>query len=936
MPANEQQPPNAREASGNATHTTLRTLPQQLMPKVDELLQRRWARGVLLSLFVIPLAFLLGPSFSQNTANLASQLKVGERADANIKATRDFDYLPTKEQLEKQRLAAAKASLPIFDHHTDQGAILLSRITGAFRAMTAALAAEQKREDAAAKPKPAVTATPDRGKAAARKAAARKGAQKPPRKLAKAKPAPAKASATSKAAMPPELDLEALRKRFANLLQTEVSPTTFERLYKARFSGDVRSAIALLVGPAMDLIVISHRGALQPFLGRPITVRHLVGGRAGSRGEEKIANFNRIRDLQQIKEQIRHQVNVHGAKLGVELRKAVVELVEGYVVPNLAFNPAETGRRKDQAREAVKARPLHYVRGQVLIRDGEPITKDDVRVVAAMMRTYQGVNIFQVLVGVGLFALIVLVTVFLFGANQFKRFTMTPRDLLMMGAVLIGMLALTRGVVGLVGAKHLGIARYLLPVAGGAMLVRLLVTAEAAALFAVVASAFAGLLVERSLGLTMFYLVTSLAASYGVLEVQSRSAVLRAGLMAGLLGGATVFCLQLFGGQLVFKTLVLSSLAAVAGGLLAAFTALALLPAIEWVFAYTTDISLLELANLNHPLLRELMLRAPGTYHHSMVVGNLAEAGCEAIGANGLLARVAAYYHDVGKMKNAAYFAENFRTGENPHNRLKPSMSSLIIRSHVKDGIEMMREHGIPEPVIETASQHHGTALIAFFYHKALEQKDEEEDILEADYRYPGPKPQSREAGVIMVADGVEAAARSLGEPTDDRLQAVVQRIINTQFTDGQLDHCDLTLRDLHLIAKSFLQVLSGIYHARPTYPWQRQETRGRKRDTTRHRAAERPRTQENPAIPEGAAAETEAKADPTPARGSRGRKAEANGKAAAPQPKKDAPLKRVATAPNDQRELDGEGAGEAAGKSGDAGEDQKESSPDIKRLGLN
>lgn len=932
MAANEQQPPSAREASGNATHTTLRTLPQQLMPKVDELLQRRWARAALLSLFVIPLAFLLGPSFSQSTANLASQLKVGERADANIKATRDFDYQPTKEQVEKQRLAAAKASLPVFDHHTDQGAILLSRITGAFRAMTAALAAEQKREDAAKQPKPVPASAPER-KAGGRNVAPRKNVRKPARvKLAKAKPVPAKTAV--KTLVAPKLDLEALRKRFANLLQTEVSQATFERLYKARFSGDVRSAIALLVGPAMDLIVISHRGALQPFLGKPITVRHLVGGRAGSRGEEKISNFNRIRDLQQIKEQIRHQINVHGAKLGAELRKAVVELVEGYVVPNLAFNPAETARRKDLAREAIKVRPLHYVRGQVLIRDGEPITKDDVRVVAAMLRTYEGVNIFQVIVGIGLFALIVLVTVFLFGTNQFKRFTMTPRDLLMMGAVLIGMMALTRGVVGLVGAKHLGIARYLLPVAGGAMLVRLLVTAEAAALFAVVASGFSGLLVERSLGLTLFYLVTSLAASYGVLQVQSRSAVLRAGLMAGLLGGATVFCLQLFGGQLVFKTLVLSSLAAVAGGLLAAFTALALLPAIEWVFAYTTDISLLELANLNHPLLRELMLRAPGTYHHSMVVGNLAEAGCEAIGANGLLARVAAYYHDVGKMKNAAYFAENFRSGENPHNRLKPSMSSLIIRSHVKDGIEMMREHGIPEPVIETASQHHGTALIAFFYHKALEAKDDEEDILEADYRYPGPKPQSREAGVIMVADGVEAAARSLGEPTDDRLQAVVQRIINTQFTDGQLDHCDLTLRDLHLIAKSFLQVLSGIYHARPTYPWQRQETRGRKRETTRHKAAERPRTQENPAIPEGGA-EVEAKADPTPARGNRGRKGDANGKAAT-QPKKEAPLKRVATAPNDQRELDGEGPGEAAGKSGDAGEAAPESSPDIKRLGLN
>ena len=204
---------------------------------------------------------------------------------------------------------------------------------------------------------------------------------------------------------------------------------------------------------------------------------------------------------------------------------------------------------------------------------------------------------------------------------------------------------------------------------------------------------------------------------------------------------------------------------------------------------------------------------------------------------------VACNYHDVGKMKNAAYFAENFRGGDNPHNRLKPSMSALIIRSHVKDTIEMMREHGIPEAVIDTASQHHGTSLIAFFYHKALEARTDEDDVVrEQDYRYPGPKPQTREAGIIMLADGVEAAARSLSEPTPDRLRALVQRIINARFTDGQLDQCDLTLRDLHSIAKQFLQVLSGIYHQRPTYPGQKEdeqrratESMGRKRRVESH-----------------------------------------------------------------------------------------------------
>ncbi|PID38207.1 MAG: hypothetical protein CSB49_06780, partial [Proteobacteria bacterium] len=870
---------------------------------------------------------------------LTSGLKVGARAETNIKATRDFDYFPSKEQLEKQRGEAAKAVLPVFDHHSDQGALLLARITQAFRAMNTALAE-------------------------ARKAAATKNLSKDG-KAGKAKEGPASKGDGKKAdtllVENPKVDEAELLKRFSNLLQTNVETQTFATLHRARFSPDVQAAVVALVASAMDKLVISHKGALQPFKSRPIKVRRVVQGRPQPGGEEKLTNFNRIKDLEQVKTLVRHQANVHASKLKPSQRKAVVALVECILVPNLAYDPAETAVRKDEARAAIRKRPLHFVKGQILIRDGDPITKDKMHIVSAMALTYKRVNFAQVIIGVGLFALVLLVTVYRYAANQFQRFNMTARDLLMMGAILVGMLALTRGVVGLVGAKHLGIAHYILPVAGGAMLVRLLVTAEAAALFAVVAAGLTGLLIDRSLELTFFYLVTGLAASFGVLRVQSRSTVLRAGLVAGLLGAATVFCLQLFGGQIVAKTLILSCFGAVAGGLLAAFTALALLPVIEWVFAYTTDISLLELANLNHPLLRELMLRAPGTYHHSMVVGNLAEAGCEAIGANGLLARVAAYYHDVGKMKNAAYFAENFRSGDNPHNRLKASMSSLIIRSHVKDGIEMMRDHGIPEPVIETASQHHGTALIAFFYHKALEQKDDEEEVLEADYRYPGPKPQSREAGVIMVADGVEAAARSLGEPNDDRLRAVVQRIINTQFTDGQLDQCDLTLRDLHMIAKSFLQVLSGIYHARPTYPWQRRDDpRGRKRETTRHKAIER----EDPSGEQQLEGEVEAdnkaqRADSGKQQGVSGAKAQAakrgrSGDRREPEKKAgqgrrrrqtpSAGMKTVARkgeakdgkAAADNRKPTSERSGEEPAGSSNTSEVAQESSPDLKRLGLN
>ena len=876
-----------KESAPQDATTALRALPQRLMPKVDSFLRVRWVQIAFVSLLVFALAVVLGPSYSARSRTMAQTLKEGERASANIKATRDFKYFPSKEQLDRERDEAERRVGPVFDHHDDSASLLLSRVTRAFRAMSAIYA-------------------PGADESEAQPRAARSGGLAPKAERRTTLPASAPARGA-----PKPLDDEASRRRFANLLQLDVDAQTFARLKKAKFSAEVQYSVMVLIGSALEQLVISHRGALAPFRGKSITVRHMIGGRPGNKGERIMSSLNSVRDLREVKEQSRRKASVHASKLSAPVREAVAELVEGLLVPNLVYNPAETQRRKEAAVALITSRPLAFVRGQVLIRDGDPITKEHLRIISAMELTLAGVNIVQVLIGLALFVLVVLVTLYRFASQQFARFRLHGRDVIVAGSLLLGTLVLTRGVLSLVGSQHLGIARYMLPVAAGTMLVRLVATAEAAALFGVVASAFTALLVDSSLGLALFYLVTSLAGAYGVATVQSRGTLLRAGMMAGFLGGTTVLCLLLFGGQILPRELILGVLAGVAGGMLSAFVVLALLPVLEWLFAYTTDISLLELANLNHPLLRDLMLRAPGTYHHSMVVGSLAEAACEAIGANGLLARVASYYHDVGKMKNAAYFAENFRTDENPHNRLKPSMSALIIRSHVKDGIEMMREHGIPELVIETASQHHGTALISYFYHKALEQKDPEEDIAEADYRYPGPKPQSREAGVIMVADGVEAAARSIGESNDDRLRAVVQKIINTQFTDGQLDQCDLTLRDLHLIARSFLQVLRGIYHARPTYPWQQ-----RAKDETRKKAATRR---------EGTGGHVAvSREDGAPAKGGRKEASETANEAT--------PGKEAAAQPEPQGAGRGAGAAQPESESGAA----TESSQDIKRLGLN
>jgi putative nucleotidyltransferase with HDIG domain len=236
------------------------------------------------------------------------------------------------------------------------------------------------------------------------------------------------------------------------------------------------------------------------------------------------------------------------------------------------------------------------------------------------------------------------------------------------------------------------------------------------------------------------------------------------------------------------------------------------------MFGYTTDIKLLELANLDRPILRKLMLEAPGTYHHSVVVGSLVEAAADAVGANPLLAKASGYYHDVGKIKKPLYFIENQAGGENKHDKLAPSMSSLILIAHVKDGVEIARHHKLGRAIIDIIQQHHGTSLIAYFYEKASQLKGTD-DVKMEHFRYPGPRPQTKEAGLVLLADAVEAASRSLENPTPARIKGLVQKIINKLFLDGQLNECELTLRDLHEIARSFNKILTGIHHHRIEYP---------------------------------------------------------------------------------------------------------------------
>jgi putative nucleotidyltransferase with HDIG domain len=256
------------------------------------------------------------------------------------------------------------------------------------------------------------------------------------------------------------------------------------------------------------------------------------------------------------------------------------------------------------------------------------------------------------------------------------------------------------------------------------------------------------------------------------------------------------------------------------GGVISGIIVAGITPLFEAFFDYSTDIKLLELANLNQPIFQKMIMEAPGTYHHSIIVASLVEAAAEAIGANPLLARVSAYYHDVGKTKKPQYFIENQRNGENRHDRLSPKMSGLIITSHVKDGCEIAAKAKLGKQITNIIREHHGTSLVSYFYEKAKRDKDASiRSLPENDFRYAGPKPQSKEAGLVLLADVVEASSRALSAPTPARIKNLVRERIEKVFMDGQLDECEITLRDLNKIAEHFTRILNGIFHQRIDYP---------------------------------------------------------------------------------------------------------------------
>jgi putative nucleotidyltransferase with HDIG domain len=462
-------------------------------------------------------------------------------------------------------------------------------------------------------------------------------------------------------------------------------------------------------------------------------------------------------------------------------------------------------------------------KGEVIVREGERINADHLSRIA-VYNTLERREVFAVTKFAAVFILLFLLIAILYEYSEknIKKFYLSKKDLIFCSVFTVFCVALVKSfhlIFESYAQNRLEDLFYIIPVFVFAMVVRIVLFSEIAIIFSLVYSAALAFSFDGSLRIFLYTFAGSILGAYFSGKCENRNTILRAGIFTAFLMCLFMLAADVFTGR-SSGSVALRVAFVIVNGIAGSFIVLGLLPVIESLFDYTTDIKLLELANLEHPLLGDMMLNAPGTYHHSIVVGSLSKAAAEAIGAHPLLTRVAAYYHDIGKLKMPHYYIENRTGSEDAHAGITPNMSALIIMSHVKEGVELAKEYRLGRRLTDIIQQHHGTSLTSFFYTKAKGKEDPLLHVIEEkDFRYPGPKPQTKEAGIIMLADAVEAASRVLEDPTPKRIENHVQRIIEGIFLDGQLDDCELTLKDLHAIQKSFITILIGIFHHRIEYP---------------------------------------------------------------------------------------------------------------------
>ncbi len=509
-----------------------------------------------------------------------------------------------------------------------------------------------------------------------------------------------------------------------------------------------------------------------------------------------------------------------------ELKNIGGQLVKSILKPNRVIDEEATAKKREEAYND-NANVVKIKKDSRIISFGDIVTTDKLELLEELnLLETNGKYDYFFSAGILLIILFLVALTALFLKKYNRNIYNSRKDLILICLIVTIILVLARYLFtfydGLV-----------IPIFVGTMLVSILLNVETAVVINCALTIGISIMSKGNIKFLYLGLICGVISAFLVSKANQRSRMSMNGVLLGLINVAFIVCID-FIGKSDLNTILRDSLVVFLNGLVSMILTIGFLPFLESAFNIVTPLKLMELSNPNHPLLKRLLIEAPGTYHHSLMVGNLAEIATEDLGGNALLARAGAYFHDVGKLKRPDFFKEN-QLAENPHDRMTPNLSSLVITSHTKDGLDIAAKYKLPQVIRDIIKQHHGTTLVAYFYHKALKGESDVE-VKQENYRYEGPKPQTREAAVVMLADSVEAAVRSMTDKTEAKMEALIKKIIKDKLDDGQLDNCQLTLNDLDKVANSFMKVLSGYFHAREQYPEIKEASTG---DHTREHSGE-------------------------------------------------------------------------------------------------
>ncbi|MDR2459894.1 MAG: HDIG domain-containing protein [Deltaproteobacteria bacterium] len=592
-----------------------------------------------------------------------------------------------------------------------------------------------------------------------------------------------------------------------------------ERARAAHFSERLERSVTWLTVELLSQGLRADDPAYSLFYGKTVNV-----SRSGA-GPSPVS-FDAILTLSRARNLVAPKAILLATDYAEDSGDLTIDLTMALLRPNLILD--SSALEEDRLRAIASVEPVEHrlSAGQIIVREGEIISPLDELLLKALSGESDPFAWTKRTIG-----LLIILMVFLAVTQSIANLEKTqggPKESILMTVLLLMYVLMTWASIRLgegmaKGFDFIEVHTIFLamPIPAAAMLAVIFLGNRRAIPLAFLGSILAATIAPLETFAAFIYLCNgTLISILHLRHISERGRFIPSALMCGLVNALTIIGLALMNGNLFLKPFTYDLVAAILSGLLSGILASGLVPLFELLMGFTTNLKLMELGNLNRPLLRELMLAAPGTYHHSVIVGSMVEAAAEAIGANPHLARVGAYYHDIGKIKKPLYFIEN-QSGENRHDSLTPTMSVLLLVGHVKDGVDIALANKLPRQVVDIVEQHHGTSLMSYFYHKAQENRGPHDplEINESDFRYPGPKPASKEAGLVMLADICEAATRTLTEPTPMKIRELVRTLVNRSFDDGQLDSSCLVLKDLTVTMEVFTNILVGIYHHRVVYP---------------------------------------------------------------------------------------------------------------------